>query len=61
MTNIPPHVHMLAFLTKQPDPILSRFCPESVFYSALVAFLTGEKKVAVAKQFEEIKENGTLL
>lgn len=32
-----------------------------MFYSVLVAFPIGEKKVRVAKQFEEIKEDGILL
>lgn len=32
----------------------------SMFYSTLVAFPIGKKKVRVAKQFEEIKENGIL-
>ncbi|KAI4547940.1 hypothetical protein MG293_000270 [Ovis ammon polii] len=32
-----------------------------MFYSALMSFPIGKKKVRVAKQFEEIKENGPLL
>lgn len=59
--NVPTGAHVSIPYQAPWSPFIQVLLGVWMFYSALVAFPIGVKKVRVAKQFEEINENGTLL
>ena len=61
MTNVPTLAHVSIPPQATQSDLMQMLPGLWMFYSVLMSFPIGEKKVLVAKQFEENKENGPLL
>lgn len=61
MTNVPTPAHVSIPAQATLSDLMWMLPGLWMFYSALMSFPTGRKNVRVARQFEEIKENGPLL